>query len=51
MESDGGIVLLSILIGGAVVVLLGPPLLLALYRGARHRRGRWLRRSVHRSRH
>ena len=51
MESDGRTILLAILVGGAILVLLGPPFLLLLYRKIRHRRGRWLRRSVHRSHH
>ena len=51
MESDGKTVLLGFLIGAAIVVLLGPPLLLALYHRIRHRRGRWFRRSAHRSHH
>jgi hypothetical protein len=51
MESDGRTVLLGMLVGGAVLVLLGPPFLLILYRKIRHRRGRWFRRSTRRSHH
>jgi hypothetical protein len=51
MESDGRTILLSILVGGAILVLLGPPFLLIAYRKLRHRRGRWLRRSARRGHH
>jgi hypothetical protein len=51
MESNNGTVLLAVLVGSATLVLLGPPILLALYRRIRHRRGRWFRRSAHRSHH
>jgi hypothetical protein len=51
MESDGRTVLLGILIGGAILVLLGPPFLMLAYHKIRHRRGRWFRRSARRSHH
>jgi hypothetical protein len=51
MESDRQAILLGILVGTALVVLVVPPLLFALYRGMRHRRGRWFRRSTHRNHH
>jgi len=50
MESDTGTFVLGILMGVAALVLLGPPLVILIYRQFRHRRGRWFRRSVRRSR-
>jgi hypothetical protein len=51
MESNRQAILLGILIGAALLVLVAPPLLFALYQTIRHRRGRWFRRSTHRNHH
>jgi hypothetical protein len=51
MGSDFKTVALAIVLGGAILVLLGPPFLFHALRKFRHRRGRRLRRSAHRSHH
>jgi hypothetical protein len=51
MEGEGTTVLLGTALGALLVVLIAPPILFALHRQIRHRRGRWFRRSTHRSRH
>jgi hypothetical protein len=48
MDSDPRTIMLGILVGGAILVLLGPPFLVHAWRKLRHRRGRRLRRSAHR---
>ena len=49
MESDGKTILLAVVVGAAIVVLIGPPFLIGLYYKIRHRRGHRSRRSAHRS--
>ncbi|HEX4738609.1 MAG TPA: hypothetical protein VH331_13715 [Allosphingosinicella sp.] len=51
MEGGGATILLGGAIATVLVVLIGPPLLFALHRQIRHRRGRWFHRSTRRSRH
>jgi hypothetical protein len=51
MESDDHTFLIGFLVGGATIVLLGPPFVFGLYRKYRRRRARRLHRSAHRSGH